>query len=568
MQFSISVATSSARHAIYRLRHEVYSEELGQYASSPDGSLPDSADVCSVYITACMDTTLIGFIGITPPRSPCYSVDKHLPRQDIPVTFDEGVYEIRALTVRRPTRGLYVAACLMFAAYRWIQAHGGKYILSLGRHDVVGMYLRLGLQHLERSVECGAVTYDLLGAEVNEITSRLTQFNSLLNRMEKHLDWKLGITFRQPEECYHGGAFFDAIGDEFDDLNKRYSVINADVLDAWFPPAPAVQHALNEHMEWIIRTSPPTHANGLEKAISRNRNVEDGCILAGGGSSALIFLAFRHWLSPSSRVLVLDPTYGEYTHVLEKILHCKVERFLLQRSDGYRINLELLEKKLMDSFDLFIWVNPNSPTGLHVSKTDVQEVLSKASRCGRVWIDETYIEYAGSEQSLETFASKSENILVCKSMSKVYALSGVRVAYLCASPHQLETLRILTPPWSVSLSAQIAATYALQSHDYYTRQYHETHKLRAQLISGLHELGISEIIAGCANFVMFHLPMVYDNAQSIVQKCRMHGLYLRDASGMGTAIGNRAIRLAVKDTSTNQRMLNILESVLSLRAAS
>ena len=50
----------------------------------------------------------------------------------------------------------------------------------------------------------------------------------------------------------------------------------------------------------------------------------------------------------------------------------------------------------------------------------------------------------------------SEKVIVCKSLSKVYALSGLRAAYLCAPPHQLEELRALTPPWSVSLPAQIA----------------------------------------------------------------------------------------------------------------
>src|SRR5947207_468872 len=37
--------------------------------------------------------------------------------------------------------------------------------------------------------------------------------------------------------CFHGGAFFDAVGDSFDDLSRRHQIINADVLDAWFPPA-------------------------------------------------------------------------------------------------------------------------------------------------------------------------------------------------------------------------------------------------------------------------------------------------------------------------------------------
>ena len=568
MQMSISITTNPTDQvAIYRLRHDVYAEELEQYESRPDGVLPDSMDISGSYIRAYLDKTLAGFVGITPPKSPRYSIDKYFKRNEIPITFNNGLYEIRALTVNRPFRGSQVAGCLMYAAFRWIQACGGEQIVSMGRRDVVHMYIRLGLELLGQSVKCGAVTYDLLGAEVNAIASRLQQFRSELDRMEKRVDWKLGITFRHPSECYHGGAFFDSIGDQFDDLGKRKSVINADVLDAWYPPAPAAQRALRQHLPWIMRTSPPTRANGLEKIIAKTRYVEDESILAGGGSSDLIFLAFREWLNPMSRVLVLDPTYGEYTHVLQEIIHCKIERFLLHRSNNYRIDLELLKKKLSEDFDLFVWVNPNSPTGLHVTRSDVEAVLRVASRSTRIWIDETYIDYIGIEHSLEKFAAKSENILVCKSLSKVYALSGLRAAYLCASPHQLESLRVITPPWSVSFPAQIAATHALKAHDYYSLRYQETHKLRTHLIEGLNRLGISEIIPGCANFIMFHLPMECESARSIVKKCRTHGLYLRDAAGMGSEVGNRAIRIAVKDEVTNQRMLNILENVLSLQTA-
>ena len=64
--------------------------------------------------------------------------------------------------------------------------------------------------------------------------------------------------------CYHGGAFFDAIGAEFDALHRRSAVINADVLDAWFDPAPGVIEAVSAHLAWSLRTSPPTHCEGLQ----------------------------------------------------------------------------------------------------------------------------------------------------------------------------------------------------------------------------------------------------------------------------------------------------------------
>ena len=245
------------------------------------------------------------------------------------------------------------------------------------------------------------------------------------------------------------------------------------------------------------------------------------------------------------------------------MVKCKVERFSLKRSDGYQLNLESLKKKLAEGFDLFVWVNPNSPTGLHVAKSDVEIVIREALVCKRVWIDETYIEYAGTEHSLETFAVRSENVIVCKSMSKIYALSGLRSAYLCASPHQLEELKVITPPWSVSLPAQIAATYALQSNDYYAMRYRETKELREKLVMELYNMGIKEIIPGIANFIMFHLPAETETADFIAKKCRNDGLFIRDISGMGSEVGQHAMRMAVKDEATNKRMLGIFKNVLN-----
>jgi histidinol-phosphate/aromatic aminotransferase/cobyric acid decarboxylase-like protein len=180
----------------------------------------------------------------------------------------------------------------------------------------------------------------------------------------------------------------------------------------------------------------------------------------------------------------------------------------------------------------------------------------------RIWIDETYVEYAEKGQSLESFAADSPNVVVVKSMSKVYGLSGLRVGYLCGSPSLLEPLRSLTPPWSVSLPAQVAAIYALQSPDYYISRYRETHQLRAQLVKGLRQIGIREIIPGVANFIMFHLPDGAPDGNTVISRCKKQGLFIRDAGEMGRGMGDRAIRIAVKDADSNQRILQIIEHTL------
>src|SRR5207249_1973671 len=120
------------------------------------------------------------------------------------------------------------------------------------------------------------------------------------------------------------------------------------------------------------------------------------------------------------------------------------------RAEGYALDPALLARALEGEYDLVVLVNPNSPTGRHLSRDRLEPVLAAAPRRTLFWIDETYVEYAGPEQSLERFAAGSANVVVCKSMSKVYALSGARAAYLCAPAERARGLRRITPPWAVS----------------------------------------------------------------------------------------------------------------------
>ena len=260
-------------------------------------------------------------------------------------------------------------------------------------------------------------------------------------------------------------------------------------------------------------------------------------------------------------MLLLDPTYGEYAHVLGRVVGCRVDRLPLHRLDRYDVDLDVLGRAIRPDHDLVILVNPNSPTGRHVPRDDLEAFLRRRPT-PRFWVDETYVDYAGPGQSLERFAARSENVVVCKSMSKAYALSGARVAYLCAGPTQLEALRAITPPWVVGLPAQVAAVRALQDPAYYAARYAETAELRDRLADRLSRSFGWQVIPGVANFLLAHLPDEGPDAPTLVAACRDHGLFLRDAAAMGTQLGPDAIRLAVKDAATNDRMTEILARAL------
>lgn len=558
----LRLADAADREAIFRIRHQIYAVELGQHTANPRQMLTDALDAFNTYIVAVSEGQVAGFVSITPPNKGSYSIDKYLSRTELPFTVDDRLYEIRLLTVLPGFRSSILAVALMYAASRWAESHGASTIITIGRKELVGMYRRAGFNGTGIMIHSGAVTFELMRAGLDDFHRAYAEHRGVVERIEKEVLWELGISFRTPSPCFHGGAFFEAVGEEFDDLERLKTIINADVLDAWFPPSPRVLKALGDHLPSLLRTSPPTGCDGMARAIARARGVDPNCILPGAGSSDLIFLALRHWLSPTSRVLLLDPTYGEYSHVLEKVIGCRVERLRLRSDADYQVDIEELTDKIKQPVDLVVLVNPNSPTGRHIRRERLETGLEQAAPTTRIWIDETYVEYAGPGQSLESFAARSHNTVVCKSMSKVYGLSGVRAAYLCAGPHQLEALRAITPPWAVSLPAQVAAVEALADPEYYAAKYRETHENRTQLAALLAPLGW-EVVPSTTNFLLCHLPLSGPDAETLSAQCRSKGLFLRDARNMGTDMGRHCLRIAVKEPETNRKMAAIIKAVVA-----
>jgi histidinol-phosphate/aromatic aminotransferase/cobyric acid decarboxylase-like protein len=361
--------------------------------------------------------------------------------------------------------------------------------------------------------------------------------------------------------CYHGGGFWNEIGARFDRLGRRDDVVNADVLDAWFPPAPSVVAELRDRVEWLSQTSPPTQSEGLVEVISEHLSVPSANILTGAGSSSLIFSAFREWLSPSSRVLLIEPTYGEYEHLCRTI-GCQVDLLTLSAQSGFRLDLRQWTDRLEGGeYDLAVLVNPNNPTGGFIEAEILTPALERVPASTRVWIDEAYVDYTG-EAGAGEMAAESANVFVVKSLSKGLALSGLRVAHLTGPEAEISRLRRWSPPWAVSLPAQLAAVLAMGEPSYYASRYLETAALREQLTEGLCEIG-GEVIEGPANWVLYRLPASSPGAGELVRLARERGVHLRDAGVTAPSLRDAYVRIAVKAAPQQARILATLRELIS-----
>jgi hypothetical protein len=228
----VRLAIREEREAIYRLRHDVFARELGQYAPRPDGRLTDGLDAFNHYLVVFDGKEIVGFISITPPGHQQYSIDKYLRRDQLPFLVDNQLYEVRILTIPQKSRQWILALTLMYASFRWVESHGGTRIMAMGRHEVLSMYHRVGLRNAGPTLQAGAVTYHLLQATMPDIHEALHDIREMLYRIEVEVEWQLGFPFRTPAGGFPDRAAVSALGRKVETLGRREKNIHSNTLDA------------------------------------------------------------------------------------------------------------------------------------------------------------------------------------------------------------------------------------------------------------------------------------------------------------------------------------------------
>jgi len=239
-QLTIRMADARDREVIYRMRHDVFAAELHQHATNATGRLTDALDAFNHYIVATEGERMVGFISITPPGGSGYSIDKYFQRTELPFPVDDRLYEIRLLSVPRSNRSRLLAAGLMYAAFRWIEARGGTRVVAIGRAEIRKLHLRVGMQATGQNVQAGQVTYGLLHATLAQFHAAFPGIRSILNRVQAETAWQIGVDFDTPAPQVR-----NADGNLEEEINK--------IFGAWNPLLVPDFLALDEYRGYVAR---------------------------------------------------------------------------------------------------------------------------------------------------------------------------------------------------------------------------------------------------------------------------------------------------------------------------
>ncbi|MGH7183325.1 MAG: threonine-phosphate decarboxylase CobD [Nitrospiraceae bacterium] len=301
----------------------------------------------------------------------------------------------------------------------------------------------------------------------------------------------------------------------------------------------------------------------LRQALAQRCGVNPDMILVGNGSTELIHLLPR--ALGIKAALIMGPTFEEYVRALldagssVRYVHAK-------REEGFRPPLKEVLRQLSakrSRFDAVFLCNPNNPTGQVMNRSALRELAEVVGR-QRGWliVDEAFIDYCQA-QSVVSMLHAYPRMVVLRSLTKFYAMPGLRIGYLVGASKVVAQLKDRQPPWSVNSLAQEVSLAVLQDHAYAIKSRTFMKNERPRFMSWLRALYGVRVYSSAANFALIELP-ISTSAGEVTDQLATEGLLVRDCSTV-PGLTTQMIRVAIRAAKENRRLIAALATCLSKR---
>lgn len=313
-----------------------------------------------------------------------------------------------------------------------------------------------------------------------------------------------------------------------------------------YGPSPLVREAI-AHVPYD--RYPDREALALRRALAAHLEVAPEQILVGNGSTELVWLVALAFVRAGDAVVLIGPTFGEYARAAV-LMGARVCQYSAQPEDFNVMAAEVGRLLQRAQPRLVFLCNPNNPTGTFLTPESIVQ-WAVAWPDTLFVIDEAYLTFAPAAPSV--LPLRRSNMLVLRSMTKAYALAGLRLGYAVAAPDVLDALRRARPPWSVNALAQAAGIAALQDTAHLTACLARIAAAQHDLIAGLRALGLAPI-PSTTHFFLVRVPNGAAYRQALLQR----GILIRDCASFGLP---EYIRVATRRPDENARLLAALAEV-------
>jgi threonine-phosphate decarboxylase len=303
---------------------------------------------------------------------------------------------------------------------------------------------------------------------------------------------------------------------------------------------------------------PDRQQQELRALVATRQKIDPECIVFGNGATQLLYVVARS-LVPR-KVMLVVPGFSENRAAAASV-QSRLSEFQLGPESAFRLQIDAFVDQLSKTKpDCVLLTNPNNPAGSVTPYVDLVRIagICRKSRTYFV-VDESFIDFT-REQSLSGLVEGNRFLIVVHSLTKFFALPGLRIGYLAAHRAVAGKIALAVEPWSVNTLALMAAAESIQDHSYQRRTLALVAKERKYLMSGLQKLDWLEAFSSEVNFLLVRSKRKELPGHLLRCKLEEMRILIRDAKGFG-GLGSQFVRIAIRNRSENRRLLAALKHV-------
>lgn len=305
---------------------------------------------------------------------------------------------------------------------------------------------------------------------------------------------------------------------------------------------------------------PEPGADTMQEELASFHSLKKENILAGNGSCQFIYL-IPHIIRPK-KVIIIEPAFSEYRNSLLRF-NCEIISLVSQEANNFSLDINKLFTLLKDGCDMLYLANPANPTGVLIDKELVLKIANECKRYNTILVaDEAFIDFV-EDNSLKAEAVLLDNLIVLRSMTKFFSLTGLRLGYMIANKEIIKRFEDIIPPWSVNTMAIAAGIESLKDIDYIKRTREWLRAEMTSLIEGLNALPFLKTYSSEANYLLVKILMDGVKAVDLQKRLLKSGILIRDCSSF-LGLDNSFFRIAVKKKEENRLLLNSIGNVFTM----
>jgi threonine-phosphate decarboxylase len=357
--------------------------------------------------------------------------------------------------------------------------------------------------------------------------------------------------------CVHGGEVWEAASKT--GLRKEELLDFSSSVNPLGPSKKALE-SIKANLTHIS-SYPDSNSTELRKAIAtRFKGISKDNVIAGNGSTELIYLFVETFMKKGDVALIPAPTFGEYERAVRKMGE---EPKHIKPNPYFQFSPAVFSRDLSGAKIVF-FCNPNNPTSVLTLPEHLTGIVERALEENVfVFLDEDFLEFVDEEEHFSLIGKirRYPNLFVLRSFTKIFGLTGLRIGYGIASEEIINILLNAKIPWNVNCLAQAAAIAALSDEEHLKKTRELIKGEKPFLMHELMQIKAFKVFPADANFILIDIRQSGYTAAQLKEKMLRDGILIRDCTSF-RGLDEYYIRIAVKTRRENERLLETLKKTV------